>query len=233
MSDMENQPGITCTVEEGCGKSHEQAISLVTFLVGAGILAYLFGFNQRTIIGDEYLIVNVMWLLMVPCLLIFGLFREDLTSFGVRRTQGDAARLTWIFTGLMIIPIIIAGQFPIFKQTYPLRYAAATDLSALLNWELVYGCYLFSWEFFFRGFLIFGLSRSIGAWPAIILQAIGFGVMHIGKPLPEMISSFFGGIILGWLALRGKSFLPCFAIHWFISILMDIVAIHGRQTGLF
>ena len=222
------------TPKNGSTKSNrDKWITTVTLLTGAGILKYLYGFNQHTFIGDEYLIVNVMWLMLVPALIIFFLFREEMSDFGFRRAENGVNRISWVFIGLMVVPIIIAGRFPAFKSTYPLRFQASTDWSALLNWELLYGFYLFCWEFFFRGFLLFGLRRSLGDWAAIGITSFGFGVMHIGKPVPEMISSFFGGAILGWLALRGKSFLPCFVIHWAIAILMDLVAIHGRPGGLF
>ena len=81
--------------------------------------------------------------------------------------------------------------------------------------------------------MLFGLRRAWGDIAAIVITSAGFGVMHIGKPVPEMISSFFGGAILGWLAIRGRSFLPCFVVHWVVSILMDLAAIHGRPGGLF
>jgi membrane protease YdiL (CAAX protease family) len=94
----------------------------------------------------------------------------------------------------------------------------------------VYGLYLFCWEFFFRGFLLFGLSRSLGPWVAVFAQMIAFGVMHHGKP--EFLGSFVSGAALGILALRSKSFMPCFVLHWTISILFDVLAIMAKTGRL-
>ena len=41
------------------------------------------------------------------------------------------------------------------------------------------GFYMFCWEFFFRGFLLFGLQKSrLGAWGAVIVQALLFALLH-------------------------------------------------------
>ena len=92
-----------------------------------------------------------------------------------------------------------------------------------LYWELSYGFYFFLWEWFFRGFLLFGLRRGFGRH-AIWLQAIPFGLLHWGKPPLEMASAFPGGLLLGLLAWRAESFLPCFALHWAIAATMDVLA---------
>ncbi len=212
---------------------HDAWVTILTVIVGSCIVAYLTWYNRRTWIGDEYLVVNSTYLLFVPVLLIIGGFRESLESFGFARPEKNSVKLTWKFFFAMLPILIIASRFKAFQDTYPLRPVAAVDGSQLLLWELSYGMYMFSWEFFYRGFLTFGVSRKLGWWPAIIIQAAAFGMMHYGKPPAEFISSFFGGAILGWLALKSKSFLPCFSIHWAISVLMDLLSIHGKPGALF
>lgn len=78
--------------------------------------------------------------------------------------------------------------------------------------------YMFCWEWFFRGFLLFGAAQGLGAIAGIVAQAIIFGLMHIGKPMPETLSSFVGGLILGTVAWREKSFVSAFLTHALIHI---------------
>jgi membrane protease YdiL (CAAX protease family) len=41
----------------------------------------------------------------------------------------------------------------------------------------------------------------------------------------EIASAFFGGLILGALAVRTKSFFYGFVIHWFIALGLDLMVI--------
>ena len=182
---------------------------------------------------DEYLLVNVTWLLLPALVVILGFLRETPEKYGMRPPEPGAWKLAALFYLGMLPVIAVMSRRPDFYQQYPLFPQAGRTYSALAIHQLTYGFYLLCWEFFFRGFLTFGLSRALGTVAAIVLQAIAFGVMHYGKPMPEFYSSFGGGLILGWLSLRYNSFFPGFILHWAISATMDIFAIHAKPNGLF
>jgi membrane protease YdiL (CAAX protease family) len=97
----------------------------------------------------------------------------------------------------------------------------------MLYAELSYGMYMFCWEYFFRGYLLLGLFRSIKWW-AIIPQAVAFGLLHYGKPTTEIIASFGAGIILGVMAVYAKSFVPGFVLHWTAALTFDFLVVAGR-----
>jgi membrane protease YdiL (CAAX protease family) len=105
--------------------------------------------------------------------------------------------------------------------------------SALAFYEISQGFYLFCWEFFYRGFMLFGLMRAkwINPTMAVILQTIPFTLLHwsivpsASKPLIEIISAAFGGLILGWLALKTRTFIYGFVIHWAIAAILDLLLI--------
>ena len=87
--------------------------------------------------------------------------------------------------------------------------------------------YMFCWEWFFRGFLLFGIAQGfptqglwgrIGPMVAILTQAVLFGLAHGGKPLPEYYASFAGGLVLGVIAWRQKSFAVAFYTHALLHI---------------
>lgn len=219
-------------------------VSLSTLLLGAAVVTFLTYYNaqpyslwsagpirsQRT--WEEYLVVNTTALLFLPCLLIFGVLREGLDGFGFRLPEPGASRLAFFGYLLMLPILLVAARFPSFQNYYPLQPQAAYSWKAFLFHTLSYGFYLFCWEFFYRGFLTFGLSRAFGFPVAIGLQAVAFGIMHWGKPLPEFYGSFVGGIALGMLAAWGRSFLPCFAVHWAVSVTFDLLVMRFKPGSL-
>lgn len=223
---------------------HDRLVSVSALLLGALVIAFLTRYNLQ---GDavwssgpnrpvrsweEYLVVNLVGLAFLPFLLIFGGFREDAAQFGFRAPERGAARIALLFFLGMVPVLLVVSRFPEFQNYYPIQKQAAYQWGYLLYFEITYGFYFFCWEFFYRGFLTFGMARAFGVPAAIALQAIGFGIMHYSKPTPEFLSSFVGGIALGWLAIRGRSFLPCFALHWAVSLTLDLLAIHARRGAI-
>ncbi len=218
-------------------------ISLITLVSGAVIVSFLFHYNLSGLslayagtyappyTWNEYLLVNITCLIFIPMLIIFTIFRENPQSYGLMRPQNDAAKIALWFFLLMLPILIIASRFPAFRNYYPIQKEAIYSVRYFLYFEITYGFYLFCWEFFFRGFLTFGLEKRLGSITAVILPSIAFCALHWTKPIPEFLGSFIAGIAMGWLALRGKSFLPGFWIHWGISVIFDILCIHGAPRA--
>jgi membrane protease YdiL (CAAX protease family) len=180
---------------------------------------------QQEDYDERFLVVNAILLLWLPLLVVLGLLRLPVEQFGMAPGNG---RRGWALAGLgfavMLPAVIVVAHQKVFQETYPIRQLIRDQHSMLLYWELTYGFYFFFWEWFFRGFLLFGLRRGFG-WHALWLQAIPFGLMHWGKPPLEMASAFPGGLLLGLLAWRAESFLPCFALHWAMAASMDLCAL--------
>lgn len=222
-------------------------VTAVVGLVGVGVIYGLFRFNYNPVfygnLYDRYLIVNMLALIWLPMATILLIFRADPTTFGFAMVS---SRRVWavtaaLFAGLLVLIFIVAHRsafqsyYPIFRlfrgfeaafADYPRTNPFAAAPWLMIYAEASYGMYLFCWEFFFRGFLLFGLQRSLGSVAAVIIQAMAFGLLHWGKP--EMLPSFAGGIILGILALRAKSFLPAFVLHWAASISLDVLVVALR-----
>ena len=134
-----------------------------------------------------------------------------------------------LFTGAMLIIMLIfrwtlAGSEA--AQSYRTGYLPpVTSIAdgAMLLATLVF--YMFCWEFFFRGFLLFGIAQGFGPLAAILLQAALFGAAHWGKPMPEFYSSFLGGALLGYVCWKEKSFAPAFYTHALIHVLWVILVL--------
>lgn len=173
-----------------------------------------------------WFLITGFTLLLVPVLVAKFGTKEKLSDYGV---QLGNQKLGWRVTGIawiLMIPVVILAviAYPPFVAKYPLCKVVASSWQAFLPYQLAYGVYMFSWEFFFRGFMLFGLERKFGNY-SILIQTIPFAVMHYSKPLPEALGSIIAGVLLGVLALETRSFIYGAAIHWLVAMTMDVVAV--------
>ena len=208
-------------------------VSILVALVGASILVVLFSYNRQDHGYEEYLVTNMAALFWLPMMLILFIIRQGPSEFGF--ALGDSER-GYRLAGLLflaVLPVlVIAARMEEFQSYYPIQKQAAHDTAYFGYFALTYGMYLFCWEFFFRGFLLFGLAKLLGPW-SVLVQAVAFGIMHIGKPPPEVAASFAAGVVLGIVALRARSFLPCFVLHWASAIVFDVLVIMAARGLLF
>jgi uncharacterized protein len=207
----------------------------IVALTGIVITWALFRFNQNANSYYYYLIGNLIGLFFVPILIITLLFRDEPRDYGFG--YSDSGRAWWIVAILFAVtlPALLIlshrhgyqSYYPFFRHfnDMPGTLAEASKWRVFLFAEAAFGLYLLCWEFFFRGYLLFGLMSSFGWW-AVILQAIPFGIMHFGKP--EFVMSFFGGIILGAVAARARSILPAFVLHFAVSLTLDLLILRSR-----
>ena len=88
-------------------------------------------------------------------------------------------------------------------------------------------------ELAFRGFILSGMQSLRSDWKAILLTSLLFGVAH--SVLQQSIITFFVGMLLGFLAVRTGSLLPCIlyhATHNALSVLLSM-GYSESANGLF
>ena len=173
-----------------------------------------------------WFLTSAITLLLLPALVIKYGVGDRIRDYGFRR---PGAKLGWGFViggWLLMLPLMILALriFPAFHQKYPLCKICAAGWKLLVPYELSYGVYMFSWEFFFRGFMLFGLEKKLGNY-SILVQTIPFAALHSSKPLPEAMGSVVAGIGLGVVALETRSFIYGAALHWLVAMTMDLLAI--------
>ncbi|TAL67683.1 MAG: CPBP family intramembrane metalloprotease [Bacteroidetes bacterium] len=129
---------------------------------------------------------------------------------------------------LLIVPFTYSGaMMPDIQGEYPMARILLERHDLILSYELTYIIfYYIAWEFFFRGFLLFGLKDRFGALNAILIQTISSCLVHIGKPDGEIIGSIIFGILMGVLALRTRSFWYPFLIHISMGVMTDLFVIY-------
>lgn len=167
--------------------------------------------------------------LIVPLVIFWFLANRRRTSlYGLGKPE------TWRpvnYLLLLMIPLVLlAAAQPSFLSVYPkarLLYAISTpDVFSrwyYLVFEGSYGLDLFSMEFFFRGFLILGMLR-ICKTNSIIPAAVFYCTVHFGSPVGECISSYFGAMLLAFVALRARSIYPGVVLHLALAWGMELAA---------
>jgi uncharacterized protein len=157
---------------------------------------------------------ELIYYLLVPLVAGWLLFRDKPWDYGIRIGRWKASIiLTAACLAAMALILYGTGKMPEFRSYYHMHAIAWPEL--LLDAAL----YMFAWEFLFRGYMLFGLEKSIGK-SAIFVQTIPFVLLHIGKPFLETLACIPGGFIFGYVAYRTRSVLPCFVIHFGIYAMM-------------
>lgn len=132
----------------------------------------------------------------------------------------------------LLVPAIYAAALdPEFQAEYPLTKLAGLSAGTFAAWQACRVVYYVAWEYFFRGFMLFPLREKFGDFAAIAIQTVPSTIIHIGKPEGEMLGALVAGVLLGALALRTRSILWPFLLHWLAGALMDGFALWHAAHG--
>jgi membrane protease YdiL (CAAX protease family) len=126
---------------------------------------------------------------------------------------------------LLVLPFVIgAAQFRAFYHTYPFYKWANRSALDFWAWEALYALQFVSLEFFFRGFMLHGLRRRLGA-SAVFVMVVPYCMIHYGKPMAETFGAIVAGLVLGTLAMRTRSIWGGALIHIAVALTMDLLAV--------
>jgi membrane protease YdiL (CAAX protease family) len=180
------------------------------------------------------LLRNIAWSMgcaffyfVVPAIVIRVFFKERLSQWGL--SPQNYFKHLWIYV-LLFLPVaiaVVAVSFtPGFQQSYPF-YKSAHGWGDFFVWEAFYALQFVALEFFFRGFMLRGLTEKMGKW-AVLAMVVPYCMIHFQKPMLETFGAIVAGLILGILALRTRSIWGGATIHVAVAVSMDLVVIfHG------
>jgi membrane protease YdiL (CAAX protease family) len=123
----------------------------------------------------------------------------------------------------MLIVIWCVSSLPSFSAAYPQLYLAKEKWTIFVLFEASLLIYIFAWEFLWRGFMLFGLEAKFGYY-TVLIQMLPFVILHNGKPELETFGAILGGILLGILALRTRSFIYGVLVHFFVMFSIDVIS---------
>ncbi|OZC02161.1 CPBP family intramembrane glutamic endopeptidase [Rubricoccus marinus] len=136
----------------------------------------------------------------------------------------------------LYLPLVIVGTWVLsdgaeFQRQYPHYPGAQSDWGAFIAYELLFLFYWMGWEYLWRGFTLFGTARAVGAPLAIVIQTVPFAILHAEKPAAEAYLSVLGGLALGALVWRCRSFWIAVPIHAAQMVALDLFATLRARTG--
>jgi membrane protease YdiL (CAAX protease family) len=201
---------------------------------GAHLLAPLWGTLGRLhrALGEALVqgqIVAIVLQLGVPLLCIALVHRRSLRDFGAG--LGD-----WRFW-VPIAGVILVGQVlvvalylrhdPAYIARYPSLDAARGGGALFWAWEASRLAYLVSWEFLFRGYLLFALVARLGRLSSVV-QMVPFALTHVAshKPVSEIYFTLVSGTLSGLFAHESRSFWPLALLHAAGAILLDVLLVY-------
>jgi membrane protease YdiL (CAAX protease family) len=204
-----------------------------TVAVVAVILIVIFDF-QRTLIPDELVqydrnpgiqrltaISRVLLFFLIPLAIIVVAFRDRPSRYGLRLGDWRWGLGLAVAGCVVMTPVVLLLSGAAEFRDY---YAPSMDpLPSLLATNAMD---LISTEFIYRGFLMLCLARVFGPI-GLVIALFPFTFTHLTKPELELLSTFAGGAVYGWLTWRTGSILWGALAHVYIVTLVIVLASGG------
>lgn len=135
---------------------------------------------------------------------------------------------------IMLPPVVYVASWENYQHIYPFYDQAGRSVIDLIIWEMLYLSQFFALEFFFRGFMLSRL-RPWAGHGAIFIMLIPYCMIHFPKTASETFGAIIAGIVLGSLALRGRSIWGGVMLHCGVALTMDLCCLYhsGALVRLF
>ncbi len=194
--------------------------------------------------GPDQMAERMMQLLMIQQLAIIAspaLFMGVMLTSNVARTFRLKIPSLGMLSFALILPLVLQPlsiELSVFLQKYFFLPLPASVLQQLGTMEdptqpiwLVLLAFAFApavcEEIAFRGFILSGFARSKRIWLAIGMSSLMFGLMHM---IPQQVyNAALLGVVLGLLAIRSGSLLPCVVFHFLWN---SLGVLQGRLSKL-
>lgn len=168
--------------------------------------------NTKMIHFTRYL--GAMTIGIIPAIVMVLVMGKSFGDYGLK-FQNGLTSLYWI---LGIACIVVPMNFFNSKKEknlafYPnVREKVWSKKLVAIN-AFSWCAYLFGYEFMFRGLLLFSTAALIGDWPAIVLNAAFYALVHVPKNLAETVGAVPLGILLCLITLTTGTIWVAFFVH--------------------
>jgi membrane protease YdiL (CAAX protease family) len=178
----------------------------------------------------QLLTKNIFFLVIIPALYIKLILKKNLSDFGLN-IKNKKTGLVWGIFFLVFLSLLYYALFS--YTTLPKKYILPQNVAGSFPFFLLYELVLinilvFTYEFFFRGFIQFLFFEKIGYWTILFQSAIfilfsslnnGF-FWQFAAPLVLSLSS-------GILAWKSKSFIFSYIASLVFIIIMNSYIIYS------
>jgi len=168
---------------------------------------------------------------LIPFLIALFAFDRNIGDYGVLFPSGAGAIWWAIIPFVLIVGVSIIrpskkidiGYYPeVRKNDWPIK----RRIINALFWSL----YLLGYEFALRGFVFFSSVYAFGLWPAIVINSVIYGLIHIFKGRQEAFGAVFLGVLFCLITYYTNSFWIAFVIHALMAIINDIKAVNAAKA---
>ena len=168
--------------------------------------------HTRMVLFSRYL--GAITIGIIPAIILVMVTGKSFADYGFK-FQNGLTSLYWI---LGIACIVVPMNFFNSKKEknlafYPNIREKEWSKGLVFNGAFSWVVYLFGYEFMFRGLLLFTTVPLMGEWPAIILNAAIYALVHVPKNLAETIGAVPLGILLCLITLTTGTIWVAFFVH--------------------
>jgi uncharacterized protein len=150
------------------------------------------------------------------------LIRARLGDYGLHLRGFRRWRNECLLLALPLVALaLLLTRVPAMHAAYPRFEPAQSQPWLLVPSTAAFAIYGLSWEFFFRGWILFGLRPRWGVW-ANVVQAVPCALLHMGKPNLEWAIAFPVALGLGALAMRWGTLVPGFLLHAGVALAINL-----------
>lgn len=172
--------------------------------------------------------ITISAFLLIPLAYIRWGLKQHQHNFGwqLRATRQDLLLYAACFI-FMLPLVILMSSSPMFLAKYPFYQPKPQNsgwIGYFILWELIYLVQFIAVEFFFRGFILHGIKKQLGAY-SIWVAMIPYCMIHFAKPLPETLGAIVAGLVLGTFSLKNNSIWLGVLLHYGVAITMDLLAL--------
>ncbi len=166
------------------------------------------------------------YFLLIPLGVIYILFSKDITRYGVSIIN-LAESFIWVLAlgTVIIFSQSIFARNPVNLDHYPQIRIPVWSISLIIKNALMWFVYLVSYEFMFRGFLLFGTVDILGVWLAILVNTLIYSLTHIPKGARETILAIPFGILICYLTLKTGTIWVAVFLHFILAVSNDIFSL--------
>jgi hypothetical protein len=176
----------------------------------------------------QLLVAHIVFLVALPLLYIHFLLKEKVSAFGISWGKVGEGSL-WLALGLIVIGIGLGvlSQFTDILSRFSLPLTLRLSFGLFLLYLAIIGIYIFIFEFFFRGFVLF-VWESVLGMKAIVVQTYFFMMfimlLSYQKTVISLIFITVMALLSGLIATRSRSIVYSFSFSY-ISAILGIVSV--------
>ncbi len=164
---------------------------------------------------------------IIPAFLVSLVFSKNFSAYGLAFKNLAESLLWTLALSLVIIPIsLLTGKNPSNQKKYPEIQTSEWDAGLFFISASSWILYLFAYELLLRGILFFSCLRSLGLWPAVLINIVIYTAFHLHKGWKEMVGSVFLGFAFCILTYKTGTLWTSFFSHVVLALSNEWISIY-------